>query len=131
MTKKVQIHQFDPVIYPINLWVMISDDLDEIANNFIESSNHSRIDLSELKSFTDAFVCSDIMLSRTKDYGILIVFKNKKACSLTTIAHEATHAARYIWEHLCEDKIGMEADAYLVEWIVKSILEVKNNQFNK
>jgi len=41
------------------------------------------------------------------------------------MAHEATHAARDIWDRLSESETGCEADAYLGEWIVDCIDSVK------
>lgn len=38
-------------------------------------------------------------------------------------AHEADHAAQFLWEHIGEDKPGSEADAYLVEYITEFCLK--------
>jgi hypothetical protein len=37
----------------------------------------------------------------------------------STIAHEATHLMRWLFEHIGEDEPGTEAQAYLVEHIVR------------
>lgn len=40
-----------------------------------------------------------------------------------TLAHEATHAMRWIFEHVGETSPGTEAEAYLVEHIVRNGLK--------
>lgn len=40
-----------------------------------------------------------------------------------TVAHEATHAMRWILEHVGEDRPGIETEAYLVEHIVRGALK--------
>lgn len=40
-----------------------------------------------------------------------------------TLAHEATHAMRWLFEHICEHSPGLEAQAYLVEHIVRGGLK--------
>jgi hypothetical protein len=41
----------------------------------------------------------------------------------TTLAHEATHAMRWLLEHVGEDSPGTETQAYLVEHIVREGLK--------
>lgn len=130
MAKKVTIHQFDPVIYPFKLWVVISNNLPEIESNFIEGKTLEPIDLGDIEEHADAFVLQDYVTHKeTNTNGFLIVFKNKKACTVPVMAHEATHVVRFIWEHLSENETGIEADAYLVEWVVDCINQVKTGKF--
>lgn len=39
------------------------------------------------------------------------------------VAHEAVHVAQWLWEQIGEDQPGHEAEAYFVQWIVRSVLE--------
>lgn len=127
---KVQIHEFDPIIYPFKLWVVISNNLPEIESNFIEGSTSNPIDLNNIENHADAFVLDGYLIHKeTRKNGFLVVFRNKVACTVPVMAHEATHAARFIWDHLGEENTGTEADAYLVEWIVDCIYQVKTNKF--
>ena len=114
----------------MKLWVIISNNLSEIENNFIDGGTKQKLDLNELEDHSDAFVvCNYVSLKETKENGFLIVFRNKKACTVPVMAHEATHAAKFIWQHLSEEITGDEADAYLVEWIVDCINKVRTNNF--
>jgi len=124
--KKVQIHQFDPIIYPVKLWIVTHPILDEIKKNFVE---HDEAPLSiGAKSSGVAQTYSKIVINNnTNKYGILIVLYSK--ISVGQIAHEATHAARVVWDWLGEYSTGIEADAYLVGWVADCIDQVKTNKF--
>lgn len=51
--------------------------------------------------------------------------------TIATIAHESTHAARLIWEHMGEGCTGVEADAYLVGWIASCCDKALRDNFEK
>ena len=124
-----KIYQFDAVIYPIKLWVSITNDLTEITDKFLDLDT-----MGEFNYKTPTKVCAfmQMVLSKEDEFvGALCVFKNKKYCTTKMITHEATHAARRIWEHLNEDPTGEEADAYLVGWIAGCIESVKKGQVEK
>lgn len=126
MKKPVQIHQFDPVIYPVKLWVIKYPTLEAIYNNFtIYDGKELNLNISEatlVSTYNKIIVKKDI-----NKYGVLISIFGKINCS--HVAHEATHAARVIWDWLCEDSTGAEADAYLVGWIADCIDQVNKNKF--
>lgn len=127
MSEKVQIHQFDPVIYPFKLWIVISSDLKAISERFNDYPSGNEF------SYTDA----DNMIAFTQNVqqksdglvGAIIVFKKRSDCNVRLIAHESTHVALLLWKHVGEDEPGMEADAYLVGWIAECCEKVKRNKF--
>ena len=126
MKKPAQIHQFDPVIYPVKLWISITDNLYPIADRFVKSSKKD-FDVkfaSKFHAFTQTVVEKETSL-----WGVMMVFKSKKSITSGVMAHEATHAAREIWDRIGEHSTGIEADAYLVEWIVDCIDQVNKNKF--
>jgi hypothetical protein len=124
---KVIIHQFDPVIYPFKLWVSITDDLTAISERFIDHKSGKELNTDNLDK-TIAFT-QNVEQKSDRLIGAIIVFGRKGYCSTKIIAHEATHAARMLWDHVGEDATGMEADAYLVGWIADCIEKVKLNKF--
>jgi len=125
--EKTIIHQFDPVIYPFKLWVSITDDLNVISEKFIDHKSGKELS----KDNPDKTIAFTQCVEQKSDYliGAIIVFRRKGYCSTKIIAHEATHAARMIWDHVGEEATGMEADAYLVGWIAECIEKVKLNKF--
>jgi hypothetical protein len=125
--KKMQIHQFDPVIYPVKLYVVKYPDENEINDKFY-SIDELPINY-KLSTAAEATTCKNIIrLKETNKYGVLITIY-PGPISVGVIAHEATHAARVIWSWLTEDETGAEADAYLVGWISDCINQVKTNKF--
>jgi hypothetical protein len=119
---KTQIHQFNPVIYPVKLWITKTHDFLSIKNKFSEI-NGDDINFS-VRDSLNAMTYNRVILSRkTNEYGILITIKSN--ISTNVIAHEATHAARFIWDWINESSTGIEADAYLVGWIAECIEKVK------
>jgi len=119
MKRKTVIHQFDPQIYPVKLWVSITSDLSAIGERFLEFPSGDAMGADEtgkMRAFTQ-------LVSQKEDrkIGVIVVFKLRKYCVIETIAHEATHATRMIWGHLGEYSTGMEADAYLVGWVADCI----------
>lgn len=127
MKKPVQIHQFDPVIYPVKLFV-IKHPTEEVINNNFEEYNGSKISFS-IGTHNFAATYNKIVVKKDiQKYGVLInLYRN--TLEVSKLAHEATHAARVIWDWLCEDSTGAEADAYLVGWIVDCIDQVNKNKF--
>ena len=118
MSTEYKIHGFDPEIYPIKLWVAVSVDLSVISRNFKYYPSGDEIEITA----PDKFVAlTHLVEDQDKFIGILMAFRNKSWATSDYIAHEATHAARFIWDHLGEGQTGIEADAYLVQWIVKCI----------
>ena len=111
----ILIHQFNPEIYPYKLWIVITAD-EKIIKKHFNDSNDEELDV-EIFSTSKA-ITGRVINKETRDKGILIVFKTKRFITMNTVAHESTHAARFIWNMMGEKEvIGVESDAYLVGWI--------------
>jgi hypothetical protein len=135
----VMIHEFFPEIYPFRLWVSIFDNNDEESDEGAynkrytagrEGNDMKPLKLGESDGVTYFVTEREGLMKR----GVLIVFNGKQGASPQNIAHEATHAARLIWDFLGEDVTGEEADAYLVGWIVKCVGEAlsdDNDEYRK
>lgn len=126
MNKKVQIHQFDPVIYPVKLWIAITKNNKALNERFKWTYKDSDIDIDW--NLSDA-ITGTVTQRENNLFGVLIVFENKKSCTVSNITHESIHAVSDIWERLGESKIGNEANAYLAGWIAECIEKVKRNKF--
>jgi len=113
---KVKIHKFDPVIYPIKLWVCFN------AHKYIlEKKFKSVYDITDdmFEEKTAAVTCC-VNDKKTNSEGI-VVFTPDSALSVECIAHEATHVADEIFEYIGEETKTDECYAYLVGWAAKSI----------
>ena len=123
--KKLQIHEFNPVIYPFKLWIVVSKDLKAINESFTTLEGNEVY--FDVPVGTDAWV-GHIPLKYDGLNGILMVFKNKKEITVSNVAHETNHALKVIWDYLGEETIGDEANAYLAGWIAECIWKVKLNK---
>lgn len=110
----------------MKLWISITDDLSVISETFMDYHTRGGIS-SKMIDKHQAFIQ---VAERMSDgvIGILIVFRSKEYCDTKTIAHESTHASRFIWEHLGELITGIEADAYLVGWIADCCQKAKSHK---
>ena len=126
---KVQIHEFDTVIYPFKIWVMVNKTPDVISEHFKEYNGRDIIFVEgDGSNRMEAFS----MKVRKKDnsmYGALIFFRNRKDMSAGLIAHESSHAAKYLFEHISADMNEHEPFEYVLEFIVDCCHKVKLNKF--
>jgi len=126
MKNKTIIHEFDPVIYPVKIWVSISPNLEDLKIRFKEKYSGKELNLDEIGE-CEAFSYF-VKLKETNKNGILISFSSKKYCHAGNITHESTHAAMDIFGHIEEKETGGEAYAYLVGWIAECCEKVKLNK---
>ena len=127
MKNKTIIHEFDPVIYPVKLWVSITTDLKSLSDRFCNVGTKSDIDTS----FVDNHEAATYYVQQKEKptyYGVLIATTAKHYLTTKLIAHEATHAADFIWKHVGEQDIGDEANAYLVGWIAECCEKIIKNK---
>lgn len=122
MTKTNQIHEFDCEIYPRKLWVAVGVPYACVKDMFeaVEPMDDS----------SDAQVDHTRRIKPDVRSGISIRFENRKAMTLSNIAHESTHAAMEIFSYVgaYPDPKNQEPFAYLCGWVAKCINEVKNKK---
>ena len=120
------IEKFNPILYPIQLFVSFGENLGLYLSNFVERDGSEIIDTNWDKA--NAFVFYDICEKDTGLWSILIAFRTKKVAEIGIVAHESKHAADRIFEHIGEENMVSEPHAYLVEWVANCINEAKNKR---
>jgi len=125
--KKPIIHEFDPVIYPLKLWVASEFNVKAIQSLF-ETKEGKELNFEISNDVNAVTFNRTVVHKKTRDWGALVAINSEKDLGARTISHEATHATRFIWDHLNEDSPGIEADAYLVGWIADCIEKVLKNK---
>lgn len=126
------IEEFDPVIYPYKVWVVISDDPIRISEYFKEYNGSDII-------FVDgdgtnrhlAFVMPVQKKGDNSYYGVVLFFRSKRSMTMELVAHEATHAAKYLFEHIGADMRPMEPFEYVVGWIADCCDKAKRRKLKK
>ncbi len=120
MDSTIQVHQFNPAIYPSLLWVMIGNHT--IAERF------PALDLMDDNSLAQAEPVNDVQQNRN---GVIIRFRHRKDMTTEIIAHESVHAAAEIMRYIGgRVEVGnQEPFAYLVGWVADCCDQVKKNKF--
>ena len=125
MKKQPTIYQFDPVIYPYKLWVCVTGDINTVLNdNFTDTLGNS----FDITDKYEAITCSVKRKNEPTYYGTIITFDNKNYMDIKNIAHESTHAAKFLCNHIDMEYSCDEAFEYLVGWIADCCYKVKKNK---
>ncbi len=118
----VRVHEFNPVIYPLKLWIAVTTE--NLADRFRDLD-----DLSEDVNWRTS-ITSDINRGIV---GVIIRFRSIEDIDFRTVSHESVHAADMIFYEL-----GVKADtdndehlAYLVGWIADCCGEVRSFERKK
>lgn len=123
---KQLIYEFDPVIYPYNFWVIIDKTPNVISSNFNEY-NGNEITTWENTENLSAFV----MPVRSKvnpKYGVVIYFRSRKSITFELVAHESSHAVKYLFEHIGANIKEHEPSEYVIGWLASCIEKIKLNK---
>ena len=120
----MKIHQFNPILYPVRLWIVITKDGESLKGDFVYCDTREEIDVSIFKT-SEAITYHVVQRNSPWYKGVLVVFGDKKCMTTKNIAHESAHVADIIWKHISERAYGEEANAYLVGWVAECMEEVK------
>lgn len=112
--KSLGYFEYDPVIYPLKLWVHVGTGLNELIDSCFDGCKAPDEDYCGV-------TYDGAVRKRDRRRGVLISFQYKKDMSMDDYrCHEASHACDVI-----EDAIGMEhggePSAYLTGWIASCI----------
>ena len=120
------LHEFHFGVYPRLLWIMVSSKQSEINISFKESESYKDI---FIEGFDDSGAVSiSVCKMDTMKRGFLIIFPKKKNITYKNTAHESAHVASMLWEEIGENRIGEEANAYLIGYIADCVSIAKNTK---
>lgn len=121
-----KIYEFDPVIYPRKLWVIVTD-----KDNELEELFDMECDITGFANKNEAIVfpCS---LKENGKKGVAVVFQKKKYMTIKNMAHESVHIASVIFLE-CGIDMGFtdgldEHYAYLIGWAASCCEKVKKGK---
>jgi hypothetical protein len=123
----MEIHEFNPVIYPYRLWIIIDKKPDAISDIFNEYSGKPIEFIDRDTAMLEAFT---MLVARKENevFGVIIFFRSKKSMSYELVAHESSHAAKYLFEHINADIKEHEPFEYVIGWIAGCCEKVKKNK---
>lgn len=87
------IHEFNPVIYPYKLWVIIDKTPGIVADNFNEYTGKPIEFIERDTRMLGAFTMQ-VAKKEPASYGVVIFFRSKKSMTYELVAHESSHAAK-------------------------------------
>lgn len=125
MAKKTIFREFDPVIYPFKFWVIINEDLSIMSERFVAT------DMREI-CFADMEITAAMTIPAYerkglyRRYGIVMGFCDKNAMTMRNVAHECSHATKFIFEHIGADTSAHETYEYLLGWFADCCEKTKN-----
>ena len=121
------IKEFDPVIYPYKLWIVINKSplcLPDIFDEYTgEKMEFIERDTEKMEAFT-----MPVIHKESESYGVVIFLRSKKSMTYELVAHESSHAAKYLFEHIGADIKDHEPFEYVIGWIAGCCQKVKNNK---
>lgn len=119
-----KIYEFDPVIYPYNLWIVLDENPNLIPSIFNEYSGKPiesiDADTKGLEAFTMPVIRKDSPI-----FGVIIFFRSKESMTFELVAHESSHAAKYLFEHIGANVAEHETFEFVVGWIANCLSKVK------
>lgn len=122
-----RIHEFDPVIYPYKLWIVIDKQPTIISEAFDEYSGNP-IEFIERDTNNLAAFAMPVSKKENSNYGVVIFFRSKRSMSYELVAHESSHAAKYLFEHIGAEMKEHEPFEFVIGWIAGCCEKVKNNK---
>lgn len=126
--KKTVFHKFENEIYPISIYVSITNNQTSIQDNFLQAD---KTYIEDLPEYADA-LCMPVIVKESNEEAVLIIFRKKEWTTISTIAHESFHCAEYICQRLgikYSNEDNSEAFAYLLGYIVDCCEQVRTNKF--
>lgn len=125
---KVVFHKFTLDIYPVSIYIAITNDQTAVTDRFFDGCG---LEIGDLPEYCKA-LCMTVIDKPTYERGNLILFRKKNLMTTSIMAHESFHCAENICHDLgivYNDDNNNEAMAYLIEWIVDCCEQVKHNKF--
>ena len=116
--KNILIHEFDPEIYPYKLWVIVSKTPDIIADKFDEYNGKHIEFIDADTNMMDAFAMP-VRKKEDPKFGVILFFRSKKSMTYELVAHECSHAAKYLFDHINANIEEHEPFEYVIGWMAK------------
>ena len=122
-----KIKSFNPIIYPLILYVAKNLTVDEINKRFVVFDGDGKECIADEKSICESkAVTFSVVDKRTNNFGVAVILYNN--ATIGTLAHESVHAADIIFEQLGMYTQGFnegnEPYAYLVGWITDCLHKI-------
>jgi hypothetical protein len=129
----MKVHEFDPVIYPIKLWVVTNQD-ESVCDMFKYKYNGKSVEIEDDDNIDWIAVTTNMVIENsTNNNGIIVTLGSNYEITPKVMAHEACHISSNIYDFIGakEINLGGEQHAYFLDWIVGCIDSVVKTTNNK
>lgn len=123
----MKIYEFNPAIYPYIVWVVINKTPDVITDAFNGYDGKPIKNIDASSSNLEAFVMPVVRKENPK-FGVIMFFRTRESMSYELVAHESSHAAKYLFEHIGADIREHEPFEFVIGWIAGCCENVKENK---
>jgi hypothetical protein len=130
-----KIHEFDPVIYPCKLFVVLNPVTEIIAERFSSTTyrmNRIEFDHGFFEEKTACTASTFVVIDKTTGLkGVLVCIRISSKFDVSTACHEAVHCADFYAETFdipAGSFFNGEPYAYLTGWIADCIWKVKSKR---
>ena len=120
---KIEVLEFDPVIYPFKFWVAKNGTKADIKELFVDDDREELLITDKEISGSRALTFDRVIHLKDGMIGALTWLHTPKGCSDEEIAHESDHLANALYDHIgaSVDPKNDEPHAYLVGFAAKAI----------
>jgi len=123
-----EVHEFDPVIYPYKVWIVIRNSPEVLCDKFKEYNGDEIVFKKGDVDRSQAFTMPVQSKNEPLYYGVVLFFRSKKTMSYEIVAHESSHAAKYLFDHIGAEVEHHEPFEYVVGWIAGCCEKVKKSK---
>ncbi len=130
--KKTEIYKFHSVIYPVQLFITKTFEIDDLMQMFYAKTSNT-----DVKYITNELDRGPGVSARTVDVvtrkegivGELIVLFRPNRINAGVLAHEAVHCLTFMGNYLgfCRTDLNDEPEAYYTQWVVNCAESVLKN----
>lgn len=123
----MKVYEFNPVIYPFKLWIVVEKTPEGIPEHFLGHDNLPIVnvvqDTKKLAAFTMIAVKKE-----NKHRGALMYFRSRRMMDFELVAHESSHAAKFLFDHIGAEIKDHEPFEYALGWIAGCCEKVKKDR---
>lgn len=122
----MEIKEYNPVIYPYRLWLCLADEPSDMPKKFYEEDGGKMKNIVEDTKSLEAFTIPVMTKGKNGKYGVAIFFRSRKSMTYELVAHECSHAAKYLFEFIEADMQAHEPFEFVIGWMAGCCEEFKN-----
>lgn len=125
---KSKVYEFDPVIYPMRLWISVKPAVEDIQKDFLLLDDNDEV-IETKEPFGRTTVAQTISVAHKKSswMGCYVAILLPRQCDVGIITHESGHVTDWMCDHFGVGGFSFmdgEARQYFAQWVARCIDKV-------